>query len=154
MSLSCGIGSGIILVLALNKVFAHWEAGSPRDPFTLALVTLLLGVVAIIACAIPVRRAACIDPVVALRDGCAFPVSWRQRIHMQLPPSQSNSALSPHPNPILPHSLPVFPVRCFRFELPAQPRYDSAAIADSGIRTTANMPEPTCPPARPRRAAH
>jgi ABC-type lipoprotein release transport system permease subunit len=52
----------------LNKVFAHWEVGSSRDPFTLAPVTLLLSVVAVIACAIPARRAACIDPVVALRD--------------------------------------------------------------------------------------
>ena len=68
MSLGCGISAGLILALLLNKVFAHGEVGSSRDPFTLALVTLLLGMVAIIASAIPARRAACIDPVVALRD--------------------------------------------------------------------------------------
>jgi ABC-type antimicrobial peptide transport system permease subunit len=68
ISLGCGISAGVILALSLNKVFAHWEVGSSRNPFTLALVTLLLSVVAIIACAIPARRAACIDPVVALRD--------------------------------------------------------------------------------------
>jgi putative ABC transport system permease protein len=68
ISLGCGLGAGVILALSLNKVFAHWEVGSSRDPFTLALVTLLLGAVATIACAIPARRAACIDPVVALRE--------------------------------------------------------------------------------------
>ena len=68
ISLGCGLGAGVILALSLNKVFAHWEVGSARDPFTLALVTLLLGAVTIIACAIPARRAACIDPVVALRE--------------------------------------------------------------------------------------
>jgi predicted permease len=68
ISLGCGVGAGAILALSLNKVFAHWEVGSSRDPFTLALVTLLLGVVAIIACAIPACRAASVDPVVALRD--------------------------------------------------------------------------------------
>ena len=45
MSLGCGISAGVILALSLNKVFAHWEVGSSRDPFTLALVTLLLSVV-------------------------------------------------------------------------------------------------------------
>ena len=68
ISLGCGLGAGVILALSLSKVFAHWEVGSSRDPFTLALVTLLLGAVATIACAIPARRAACIDPVVALRE--------------------------------------------------------------------------------------
>jgi predicted permease len=68
ISLVCGIGTGVILALALNKVLAHWAEVSSRDPIILVSVTLLLGLVAIIACGIPARRAACVDPVVALRD--------------------------------------------------------------------------------------
>jgi len=68
ISLGCGIGAGVILALALNKVLAHWAEGSSHDPLILLLVTLLLGIVAIIACAVPARRPAYVDPVVALRD--------------------------------------------------------------------------------------
>jgi putative ABC transport system permease protein len=68
LSLSCGIGAGVILVLMLSKIVAHWAEGSSRDPFMLLGVTLLLGVVAMVACAIPARRAVFIDPVAALRE--------------------------------------------------------------------------------------
>jgi len=68
VSLGCGIAAGVILALALSKILAHWAEDSSRDPLILLGVTLLLGIVAIVACAIPARRAACVDPAVALRD--------------------------------------------------------------------------------------
>jgi putative ABC transport system permease protein len=40
---------------------------SPHDPMTISAVTILLMTVAFLACLIPARRAACIDPVRALR---------------------------------------------------------------------------------------
>ena len=40
----------------------------PMDPGVLAGVALLLGLVALIACAVPARRASQIDPVIALTD--------------------------------------------------------------------------------------
>jgi predicted permease len=40
----------------------------PMDPAVLALVTITLGLVAFLACAVPARRAARIDPLIALSD--------------------------------------------------------------------------------------
>jgi ABC-type antimicrobial peptide transport system permease subunit len=67
VSIGWGLGVGLILTLALNQVLAHWAEGTSRDPLILLGVTLLLNVVAVIACAVPARRASQVDPVVALR---------------------------------------------------------------------------------------
>ena len=59
--------AGVVLTLALNKVLAQWAEGSSRDPLILLAVTLLLSLVAVIACAGPARKALGVDPMTALR---------------------------------------------------------------------------------------
>jgi predicted permease len=66
-SVAGGVGGGLVLALALNKVLASWAEDSSRDPLVLAGVTAVLTVVAVIACAIPARRASRVDPMTALR---------------------------------------------------------------------------------------
>ncbi len=66
-SVGGGIAAGLVLALALSKLLAHWSEGSARDPLILLAVTVLLGVVALLSCAIPARRALGVDPMTALR---------------------------------------------------------------------------------------
>ena len=66
-SVAGGVVAGLVLALALNRVLAHWAEGSSRDPFALLSATVLLGAVAVLACAIPARRASRIEPMEALR---------------------------------------------------------------------------------------
>ena len=67
LSVGSGILAGLGLTLAFNKVLAQWATGSSRDPLILLAVTLLLGAVAVIACAGPARKASGVDPMEALR---------------------------------------------------------------------------------------
>jgi putative ABC transport system permease protein len=67
VSVGSGIVVGVVLTLALNKVLARWAEGSSHDPVVLLVVTLVLGVVAMIACTAPARRAMGVDPMTALR---------------------------------------------------------------------------------------
>ena len=66
-SVGSGIVLGVVLTLALNKVLARWAEGSSRDPLVLLAVTVLLSLVAAIACSGPARRAVKVDPMTALR---------------------------------------------------------------------------------------
>jgi putative ABC transport system permease protein len=68
MSVGSGIAAGLVLSVALHRLLAHWSEGSSRDPLILLGVTLVLCLVAAIACAVPARRASLVDPATALRD--------------------------------------------------------------------------------------
>ena len=59
---------GTIGACALTRVLRGllYEV-SPTDPFTFVAVTLLIGCVALLTCYLPARRAANVDPMVALR---------------------------------------------------------------------------------------
>ena len=63
-----GIAIGIVAALALTRAMTSLLYDvSPFDPITLAAVATLLVMVALVACYVPARRAARVDPVVALR---------------------------------------------------------------------------------------
>lgn len=64
-----GVGIGFVLSLAGTRLMSSFLLDvSPTDPAVFAGITLGLGVVATLACAIPARRAARVDPLVALRS--------------------------------------------------------------------------------------
>lgn len=63
-----GIAVGVAASLALGKFVASLLYGtSPHDPVVVAVVALVLTIASILASAVPARRAARTDPVVALR---------------------------------------------------------------------------------------
>jgi predicted permease len=65
--LGAGVAAGVVLSVALSRTMSSWSGGTPRDPLTLFGSSLLLMLVAAIACLIPAWRAATVNPVVALR---------------------------------------------------------------------------------------
>jgi putative ABC transport system permease protein len=65
---AAGIGIGLVGTLFLAKVLRSQLFGiSATDPATFGAVALILGAVAFFACYLPGRRAARVDPMVALR---------------------------------------------------------------------------------------
>ena len=63
-----GVGIGALVAFGLTHLITRflYEVGG-NDPLTYVLVSLLLTVVALVACFIPARRATKVDPLVALR---------------------------------------------------------------------------------------
>jgi predicted permease len=64
VGLLVGLASSLALTHVLSTLL--FEV-APRDPLSLAVATVLLTAVSLLACAVPARRAATVDPVIALR---------------------------------------------------------------------------------------
>jgi putative ABC transport system permease protein len=67
VNLAGGVAAGLLLCIAFNKLATKWVTESSRDPLILGAVTLLLVATAALACFVPARRAASVDPMEALR---------------------------------------------------------------------------------------
>ena len=67
--IAIGLALGIPLAIGAGKLMTDQLFGvKPWDPIMLTISTLLLGTAALLASAIPARRAAGVDPIVALRN--------------------------------------------------------------------------------------
>lgn len=62
-----GVAAGVILSLVPDRIEAKWVTESSRDPLLLLGASLLLISAASLACFVPARRAAPVDPMVARR---------------------------------------------------------------------------------------
>ena len=67
--LAIGLAIGLVLAFGLSRFITALLVGvSPDDPTVYLLVIAIIALVALLAAAWPARRAAKVDPMVALRD--------------------------------------------------------------------------------------
>jgi len=67
VNVGAGLAVGLVLSLIFDRLAVKWVTESSQDPLILAGVTVLLLLVAGLACLAPARRAASVDPMEALR---------------------------------------------------------------------------------------
>ena len=67
INVGAGLLVGLVLSIAFDKLSTRWVMESSRNPWILVGVTLILIAAAALACFLPARRAASIDPMEALR---------------------------------------------------------------------------------------
>ena len=66
---SVGVVAGVLASFGLTRFIEHMLFGvTPTDPLTFAMIVVLLGLVALLACLIPAQRAMRVDPIVVLRS--------------------------------------------------------------------------------------
>jgi ABC-type antimicrobial peptide transport system permease subunit len=64
---AAGLAAGLVLSLIFDKLASQWVTESSRDPLILGGVAILLAAASALACSLPARRAASVDPMEALR---------------------------------------------------------------------------------------
>jgi putative ABC transport system permease protein len=65
---STGVVIGVLMSIGLTRFIENMLFGvTPTDPLTFAMIVILLGFVALLACLIPATRALRVDPIVVLR---------------------------------------------------------------------------------------
>jgi len=67
VGIALGLAAAYVLTKYLESLTSMLFGVEPRDPWTFAVIAVVLGAVALIACLVPARRATKVDPLRALR---------------------------------------------------------------------------------------